>query len=337
MDPATEPGVSPLSVAPVVIERGFAASPALVCEMWIKAQDLLHWLPPAGHRMLASDGEVEAGGRRRIHLCAPGGADYWLTLVYRDVLPPRRLVFGFQRDTGAETTVGVSFEDAGGGRTRLVFEQQGFATAASRHAEARNWAASLDGLEAYVGHYLADDARRAPAGDSAPRVLTLEHLFDAPRALVFRLWSAPEHVARWWGPRGMYLGHCEMDFREGGRWRFCMRTDSGREHWTHGVYREIRPPERLSFTYVNERDGHEMLVELDFLEEGRQTRLRFRQADFMSVRERDAHRTGWGETFGLVDCYLDLYRTDRLTPSRLGWRRGEVPGVPGDLDPVTPG
>ena len=84
----------------------------------------------------------------------------------------------------------------------------------------------------------------------ADRVLEIERVFKAPRALVFKLWSAPEYITRWWGPKGFHLSHCDMDFREGGAWRFCMMPESGKGHWVHGEYREIQPPHRLAFTYI---------------------------------------------------------------------------------------
>jgi uncharacterized protein YndB with AHSA1/START domain len=324
-------GPARLAAAAIENERVFGAPRALVWEMWVKEQNLSHWLPLEGQTLVSCEGEVRPGGIRRLTLRSPSGETYGLTLTFREAAPPDRLVFGHRWDGGVETTISVAFEELEGRRTRMVFRHSGFDTPESRHAHESGWDDSFAGLARYLDQYLIDDRALAPAGDPAPHALVLEHLFDAPRALVFRLWASPEHVVRWWGPRGMSLSHCEMDFREGGSWRFCMRTDAGREHWTHGVYREIRAPERLAFTYINERDGHEMLVELDFLEEGRKTRLKFRQAEFMSVLERNAHGVGWTQTFGIFDVYLDLFQSARLTESRLGWRRGEVPGVAGDL------
>ena len=95
-----------------------------------------------------------------------------------------------------------------------------------------------------------------------------------------------------------------MDFRPGGAWRFCMRSAEGEEHWIHGVYHEIVPPERLVFTYVNERGGFETLVTLLFVARGNETELRFRQVGLPSVKERDAHNGGWSSTFELLDDYL---------------------------------
>ena len=74
-------------------------------------------------------------------------------------------------------------------------------------------------------------------------------VFDAPRRLVFEAHARPEHVRRWWGPRGSTMTTCELDFRPGGRWRFVIRTADGREVAFHGEYREIVAPERFVWTF----------------------------------------------------------------------------------------
>ena len=103
-------------------------------------------------------------------------------------------------------------------------------------------------------------ARSNAATESAERVLVIERLFDAPRSLVFKVWTHPEHLMRWWGPHGFTLPSCRIDLRPGGVWRFCMRSPEGNNYWQQGVYREIMEPERLVFTCLlytspSPRDG----------------------------------------------------------------------------------
>ena len=109
------------------------------------------------------------------------------------------------------------------------------------------------------------------AAPPADRVLVLTRLLDAPRALVFKVWTQPEHIVRWWGPRGFSLASCEMDPQPGGKYRFCMRQHGVKDYWLHGVYGEIVPPEKLSFSFVWEKeDGtneHETFVTVTFAEE----------------------------------------------------------------------
>lgn len=79
--------------------------------------------------------------------------------------------------------------------------------------------------------------------------LEFSRVFDAPRRLVFEAHSKPEHVRRWWGPRGSTMAACELDFRPGGKWRFVVRTGKGREVTFFGEYREIVAPERFVWTF----------------------------------------------------------------------------------------
>ena len=87
-----------------------------------------------------------------------------------------------------------------------------------------------------------------PAANPMERDLVLTRVFDAPRELVFRAWTDPKHMARWWGPKHFTSRVEQMDVRPGGAWRIVMCAPDGNEHPAQGVYREIVPPERLVFT-----------------------------------------------------------------------------------------
>lgn len=157
-------------------------------------------------------------------------------------------------------------------------------------------------------------------------VLEITRIFEAPRELVFKLWTQPEHVVRWYGPEGLFLKHCSLDARVGGTYRYCMAKPDGYEHWIAGTYREIAPPERLSFTYVNAYDGHEMLVELVFRDLAGRTEMSFRQAPFTTVTERDGHGIGWNSTLDLLAAYAS--RADAAGGLASGQPRGpDTPDV----------
>jgi len=138
--------------------------------------------------------------------------------------------------------------------------------------------------------------------------LVITRVIDAPRRLVFKLWTQPEHIARWWGPQGFTTIACQMDIRVGGAYRFGMRSPQGTELWKRGVYREIVEPERIVFTFAWEnKDGrprHELLTTVTFAEEGARTRLTLRQAGFETIEQRDGHVTGWTSCFERFVEYL---------------------------------
>ena len=92
------------------------------------------------------------------------------------------------------------------------------------------------------------------AANSNPGALPMEgelkmtRIFDAPREVVFRAWTEPEHMTRWWGPKHFTNRVEQMDVRPSGAWRIVMCAPDGAEHPAQGIYQEIVPPERLVFT-----------------------------------------------------------------------------------------
>ena len=79
--------------------------------------------------------------------------------------------------------------------------------------------------------------------------------FDAPKHLVYRAWTTPELVKRWWSGHQGEMTIAEIDLRVGGRWRYVMVADGGHEVAFHGEYREIVPNQRIVNTEVYEMPG----------------------------------------------------------------------------------
>jgi uncharacterized protein YndB with AHSA1/START domain len=96
------------------------------------------------------------------------------------------------------------------------------------------------------------------------RVLVLERVFDAPRELVYTMFKESEHLKHWWGPAGWELPVCNIDFRPGGVWHYCMKCVDrnqgdffGMESWGKGIYKEIAEPELILYTdYFSDAEGH---------------------------------------------------------------------------------
>ena len=121
---------------------------------------------------------------------------------------------------------------------------------------------------------------------STERALVIDRVFDAPRELVFKMWTDPEHMAKWWGPRDYPANKISADVRPGGKYRHCLNSSAGDVSlWLYGTFREIVPPERLVFTFAWEEEGErglETIVTIDFKDEGQKTRMHFRQSPFQS-------------------------------------------------------
>ncbi len=85
--------------------------------------------------------------------------------------------------------------------------------------------------------------------DRETRQFIVERVFPAPRALVFAAFTQAKHLIHWWGPKGWNLTACNMDFRVGGIWHYCMTGPNGEESWGKAVYETINEPE--NFTYMD--------------------------------------------------------------------------------------
>ncbi len=119
------------------------------------------------------------------------------------------------------------------------------------------------------------------------RVIVLTRIFDAPRELVFKAYTDPDLVPRWWGPRRFTTTVDKMDVRPGGAWRFVSRAADGTAFAFNGVYREISPPERLVYTFEFEGlPGHVSLETVTMEERDGRTTVTDRVL-FDSVEDRD--------------------------------------------------
>ncbi len=131
--------------------------------------------------------------------------------------------------------------------------------------------------------------------------LTLSRLIDAPRERVFKAWSEPAQVARWFAPQPLTLPKCEMDFRPGGSFRMTMRAPDGQEFPFSGVYREIVPSSKLA--WVGEFPSgpkEQILTTVTFEVQGDRTKVTARQIFTVLTPETEPHtkgaRQGWTAT-----------------------------------------
>ena len=147
----------------------------------------------------------------------------------------------------------------------------------------------------------------AASTTEAPELL-LSRVFDAPRDLVFRIWSDPEHVKRWWHPRGFTTPvFRSKDFRVGGAYRYCIR-DKGRDGWAQArTARSSCPngwPSPSNGRAATPLATSPTLITLRFEAQGEKTLFTFHQAPFASVQERDGHAGGWGQVFDSFEQFL---------------------------------
>ena len=141
--------------------------------------------------------------------------------------------------------------------------------------------------------------------------LVVTRVFGAPRDLVFRAWTEPEHFARWWGPKDSTLPFCRLDARPGGTLHYCHRLPGGEDVWVAGVYREVAAPERIAFTcYFSDEAGSrverpgfppEMTITVTFAEHGGRTRVTARHVGLEVDR---GEVQGWIEGLDRLEEHL---------------------------------
>jgi uncharacterized protein YndB with AHSA1/START domain len=137
--------------------------------------------------------------------------------------------------------------------------------------------------------------------------LRIERWFDAPRELVFKAWTDPEHLAKWWGPEGVTIPVYEVDARVGGKFRTCMAGPDGSENWVQGVYREVEPPRRLVFTWAWEEDGvpgHQTLVTVELSDANGGTNLVLTHEGFETEESCQKHNSGWSSSLNCLEKAL---------------------------------
>ncbi|EEF57945.1 SRPBCC family protein [Pedosphaera parvula] len=157
-----------------------------------------------------------------------------------------------------------------------------------------------------------------PATETSDRVLLITRVFDAPPSLVFKVWTQPEYLVRWWGRKDFTLPSCEMDFRPGGAYRLCMRSPEGIDYWLSGVYREIVEPERIVFTWEREpagdKPGNSSVVTVTFAEHDGKTKFALRQANFETTEERNEYQGGWTECLDSLSNYVSAKSVNQEAP-----------------------
>jgi uncharacterized protein YndB with AHSA1/START domain len=148
--------------------------------------------------------------------------------------------------------------------------------------------------------------------------LQLTRVFDAPRELVFKAWTDANQFKHWFGAAacgGSSLQSVILDARAGGKYRIQVRRADGEYLTTVGIYREVKPPERLVFTWQFEKDGSgdefgeveapEMLVTLEFKARGKQTELILTHEKFASVESRGRHEEGWSRCLNELGKFVE--------------------------------
>jgi uncharacterized protein YndB with AHSA1/START domain len=235
----------------LTLTRVFDAPRGLVFQAWTEPEHLKQWWGPHGFTTPTCEVDLRVGGAWKIVMRFPDGSnEHTMQAVYREILPPERLAFtnvALDKDGNRllEGLTTVTFADLGG-KTKLTLQTRmtGLVSYAGRMLEGMEpgWSQSLERLA----------EKLASPTTTSDREIVATRVFDAPRELVFQMWTDPKHISNWWGPRGFTTTTHQMDVRPGGVWRHTMRGPDGTDYPNEIVYVEVVEPERLVYDHVSD-------------------------------------------------------------------------------------
>lgn len=304
-----------------VIERTFKAPVRKMWDLWTTKEGVESWWGPEGFTTTVHVLNLEPGGAFDYEMRATAPeqiaaleeigmpASSFARNVFTEVTPPRKLALKKRVDfvpgvAPYEITTEVEFQEVRGG-TKLVFRSTKMHSAEWMELARQGQMSQLDKLARIVGEVTPPPKPRHALELSlpSPQEVLVSRVFDAPRERVFEAHVDPKALEAWWGPREYVNTVDKWDVRPGGAWRIVQRTPDGTEHGFHGEFREIVPPERLTWTFEYEGlPGHVVTQTVTFEEERRgRTKLTVR-ALYASQEDRDGMLAS-GMEWGLRQSY----------------------------------
>ena len=144
--------------------------------------------------------------------------------------------------------------------------------------------------------------------DLAKRTLSLRKTFDAPIEIVWEAWTQSEHIAQWWGPKGMKTQIIAHEFKVGGEWKYEMAMPDGSKFTCDGVYSEIIKLKKIvsSANFRPMTEGVE--IRALFEKDGSKTNFTFSVVhateEYCKQQEKMGFYNGWGSTFNRLEEFV---------------------------------
>ncbi len=249
----------------LTISRAFAAPRELVFQCWTSAERMKRWFSPEGVDVPEAEIDCRAGGAFVICMRMPDGTEHWCRGAFGEVVPPERLSFDCDVSTGGKVgfrvRTSVVFTTEGAGSRMSVEQSYDIYDPAFRNAvegSAEGWRTTLDKLDREIG-------RAAAAVRGA---FSLERVFKATPAQVFKAFVDPEAKSRWFagGGEDPKLVEREMDVRPGGREVAVGKWKSGMTSRFEAIYFDVVPDRRLVYAYEMHLDARKISVSLACVE-----------------------------------------------------------------------
>lgn len=288
----------------LMVTRVLDAPREIVWKAWTDPAIVQHWWGPKEFTAPRITSDLRVGGRFVYGMrgAGPDGGlrDYWNAGEYRQIAPLKKIVaimsfadeqgkpvpasyYGMPGKWPKEVLVTASFEDTRGGGTRLTVREAGIPGEMIDMAKL-GWEQQLD---KFADALAVQMGRTRITAEPGKQEIVLRRIYDAPREQVFRAYTDPALIPNWWGPRKYATIVDRLDAKPGGLWRFLNRDAEGKEYAFHGVYHEVRAPERLVSTFEFEGAPGKVSLETLTLEASGGKTLLTDRSVFQSVADRD--------------------------------------------------
>lgn len=140
------------------------------------------------------------------------------------------------------------------------------------------------------------------------RTLTIKRTFNASRELVWKAWTQPEHIANWWGPRGMKTNVKKHDFKVGGEWEYTMTMPDGNEFISEGKYSKIEVLEVIESSANFKPMTEGVTIVAIFIDANEKTEFIFKvihpTEEYCKQQEEMGFMNGWGSVFDGLENYI---------------------------------
>jgi uncharacterized protein YndB with AHSA1/START domain len=253
----------------ITITRIFDAPRKMVFEAWLDEKHLQQWWSPRGFTNPVCKTEGKPGGTILIHMAHPDLGEMPMGGKYEEVSPIDKIVFtttAFPNAEGVHQLQGhnvVLFTDEGK-KTKIVLTasivKAGPGLEGALAGMDQGWKESLDRLGELVE-------------DTSEREMKITRVVDAPRELLWKIWTDPEHIKEWWGPNGFTNTIHQFNLAPGGEWLLTMHGPDGTDYPNHIRFVEIIRNERLIYDHGQPEDGGQFRTFVHFTDEGNKTRI----------------------------------------------------------------
>lgn len=250
----------------LVMIRSFKAPRELVFRVWTDKEHVVHWWGPAGFTNTIHEMDVRPGGVWRFIMHGPDGVDYPNLIQFEEVLRPERLVYahGSEEDP-SQFLVTVTFEEEGYSTKitmRMVFRtKEERDRAVEKYGTVEGNKQTMDRLEKHLLEM-----------ESFDQSIVTKRVLPYSIDLVYNAWQDPEHLAKWWGPKGFTNTFQKFEFRKGGEWVFVMHAPDGKDYPNKSVFVEIKEAEKIVFDHIS---NHHFRAVFTFESLDKGTRLSF--------------------------------------------------------------